>query len=290
MSEIVYPEGFMDFSFLEKRKSWDKPTPADYVIRVSTVINQELCQGRDIIPAVLSWPAFPPNEPMLFGTGVHGLIEFKLNHKGNGGQVYDGLVMEIVKRSLIQDGITGYVPAFVTDSFINEVERAAAIWEEYVLPGLGFEPGPFWIEARLHRPLGMVDGKPVWLRGTSDLATPVIITDWKTAGKAWRKGRAEKSIQLPLYRSLVEWNHEVAPELGSYIVYDRSKSKWGNHPVKLDDKKVNGALLRAFTQARAAVRQEYTLTPAGDFQERAWYCKPAFCNAWDACPLGKESK
>ena len=282
----VLPEGYMDLSFMDRRKSMDAPTPADFVIRVSTGINMELCQGREVFPALLDWPARPPNEPMLFGTAAHGLVE----HLLQGGTVYDGLVMEIVKAALIEDGITGYVPAFVTDSFINEVERAAAIWREYVLPGLEFEAGPFWIEARLHRPLGMVDGHPVWLRGTSDLATPVIITDWKTSGKAWRKGRAEKSIQLPLYRSLVEWNHEVAPELGSYIVYDRSKSKWNAHHVKLTDAKVNEALLRTFVQARALIRQEYTLSPAGDFQEKAWYCKPTFCDAWDVCPLGKDNK
>jgi hypothetical protein len=280
MSEVVYPEGFMDFSFLDKRKSWDLPTPADYVIRVSTVINQELCQGRDIIPAVLAWPAFPPNELMMFGTVAHALVEHELHNKPV------PLVVDIVKAALIDDGITGYVPAYVNQKFIDEVLVARAKWIEQVLPGLEYEPGPYWIEARLHRPLGMVDGKPVWLRGTSDLATPIIITDWKTSGKAWRKGRAEKSIQLPLYRSLVEWNHEVAPEVGAYVVYDRAKKEWNSHPVALTDKKVNGALLRAFTQARAGLRQEYTLTPAGDFQERAWYCKPAFCNAWDACPLG----
>ncbi len=280
MSEVVLPVGFMDFSFLKNRKSWDVPTPADFVTRVSTVIDQELCQGRSIIPAVLSWPAFPPSEPMMFGTVAHALVEHELVGKSV------PLVVDVVKAALIEDGITGYVPAYVNQKFIDEVLVARAKWIEQVLPGLEYEPGPYWIEARLHRPLGMVDGKPVWLRGTSDLATPVIITDWKTSGKAWRKGRAEKSIQLPLYRSLVEWNHEVAPEVGTYVVYDRTKKQWNSHPVALTDEKVNGALLRAFTQARAAIRQEYTLTPAGDFQERAWYCKPAFCDAWEACPLG----
>jgi hypothetical protein len=279
MSEVVMPEGFMDFGWLKNRKSWDVPTPADFIIRVSTVIDMELCQGRAVIPAALSWPPFPPNEPMMFGTATHGVIEARLNGTTRS-------VRDIVKAALIQDGITGYQPAYVDNDFVFEVEKAGVKWEEQVMPGLEYEAGPYWIEARLHRPLGIVDGHPVWLRGTSDLATPVIIIDWKTAGKAWRKGRAEKSIQLPLYRSLVEWNHEVAPELGSYVVYDRSKRKWDAHHVGLTNEKVNGALLRAFVQARDASRQEYTLSPAGDFQERAWYCKPAFCDAWDACPLG----
>jgi hypothetical protein len=282
MSDVtdVAPEGFMDFSFLGKRKSWDVPTPADFIIRVSTVIDQELCQGRSIIPALLKWPSFPPNEPMMFGTVAHALIEAEIAGKPI------PYVPDLVKAALILDGITGYEPAYVNQKFITSVLIARNKWVEQVMPGLEYEAGPYWVEARLHRPLGMVDGKPVWLRGTSDLATPTIIIDWKTAGKAWRKGRAEKSIQLPLYRSLVEWNHEVAPDLGSYVVYNRDKKEWNSHLVPLTNDKVNGALLRAFVQARAAVRQEYTLSPAGDFQERAWYCKPAFCNAWDACPLG----
>ena len=171
----------------------------------------------------------------------------------------------------------------MTEKFLNEIEVAYIRWIEQVEPHIPFEGVT---EGRMFRPLGQVDGRPLWLRGTPDYVTPYYLYDWKTSKSKWQKGREGKTIQLPLYRSLVEWNHEVMPGLGTYVIYARDKKLWEFRETTLTEKKVTQAMIHAFTMGRALMKQEYTLSPFGEFRERAWYCSATWCNSWSVCPMG----
>jgi DhnA family fructose-bisphosphate aldolase class Ia len=89
-----------------------------------------------------------------------------------------------------------------------------------------------------------------------------------------------------MYRSLIEWEHELMPGEGVYVVYARDKQVWEQRGVDLTERKVNAAMLHAFTMGRALMKQEYTLSPFGEFRARAWYCSEKWCHAWDVCPAG----
>ena len=275
MDVRLRPKGFLDLTFLANRKSLTIPTEKDYVVRASTVTDMLMCQGRKVIPDILNWPDFPPSEAMMFGTVEHGFIEDHLTGKTRTG-------MEIVADSLREDGFTVDDIAYPLPPLVREAHKAFLVWLRTIQPL--YHDGE--VEGRMHRPLGVVDGRPLWLRGTPDYFTDDVIVDWKTSAKKWQKGREEKSLQLPMYRSLVEWEHETMPGKGVYVVYSRQHQLWEERPIDLTERKVDEAMLHAFTMGRALMKQEYTLSPFGEFRARAWYCSDKWCHAWDVCPAG----
>ena len=276
MDTRIRPKGFLDLSFLDNRKSLILPTKKDSVIRASTVTDMLMCQGRKVIPAILNWPDFPPTEAMMFGSVTHGFIEWYIEK----GALRNG--MEMVIDILAKDGFGLGDIAYPLPPLIREAEKAFHVWLRTIQPL--YPEGT--IEGRMHRPLGVVDGTPLWLRGTPDYYTDDVIVDWKTSSKKWQKGREDKSIQLPLYRSLIEWNHETMPWEGVYVIYSRAKQDWEMRPVALTERKVTEAMLHAFTMGRSLMKHEYALSPFGEFSARAWYCSEKWCHAWDVCPAG----
>jgi hypothetical protein len=243
MDGRLRPDGFLDLSFLARRKSDTTPTPKDFVIRASTVSDMLLCMGRQAIPAALEWPPFPPTEAMIHAGDI----------------------------------------SYMLTPLLREAEQAYLRWLEQVEPHILLAGRT---EGRMFRPLGTVDGRPLWLRGTPDYITDHVIYDWKTSKTKWQKGRESKTIQLPLYRSLAEWNHEVMPGIGLYVIYARDKGTWEFRETELTDRKVTNAMIHAYTMGRGLMKQEYTLSPFGEFRERGWYCSSVWCNAWDVCPMG----
>ncbi len=275
MDARLRPKGFLDLAFLDNRKSLVLPTEKDFVVRASTVTDMMMCMGRKVIPDILNWPDFPPSEAMLFGSVVHGFIEaHQLGIPKTG--------MEIALVSLSRDGFTVDDIAYPLPPLVREAEKAYHVWLRTVEARY---PGGA-VESRLYRPLGVVDGRPLWLRGTPDTYTDMVIVDWKTSASKWQKGREDKAIPLPMYRSLVEWNHETMPGRGVYVIYRRDKQTWEDRPIDLTQQKVDEAMLHAFTMGRALMKQEYTLSPFGEFRARAWYCSDKWCHAWDVCPAG----
>ncbi len=275
MDGRIRPKGFLDLAFLDNRKSFILPTAKDFVIRASTVTDMLMCMGRKVIPAILNWPDFPPTEAMLFGSVVHGFIEA---HRM--GITKTG--MEIALVSLSRDGFEVGDIAYPLPPLIREAEKAFHVWLRTIQPlyPAGIDEGT------MHRPLGVVDGRPLWLRGTPDTFTEQAIIDWKTSSKKWQAGREDKSLQLPMYRSLVEWNEEWMPGVGVYVVYSRQHQTWEERPIELTQRKVDAAMLHAFTMGRALMKQEYTLSPFGEFRAKAWYCQEKWCHAWSVCPAG----
>jgi len=277
MDSRIKPDGYLDLSFLTNRKSLIEPTKKDFVVRASTVTDMLMCQGRKVIPLILNQPDTPPTESMLFGSVTHGLIEDEQ-------ATWDARTgTQIVEDVLREDGFVVPDIPYPLDILIREAEGALDAWKRQVQPRV---PSNGVAEGRMHRPLGVVDGRPLWLRGTPDSYTDDIIIDWKTSGKKWQKGREDKAIQLPLYRSLVEWNHETMPGRGLYVVYARDKFTWEERPIELTQQKVDAAMLHAFTMGRSLMKQEYTLSPFGEFRARAWYCSAMWCSSWDVCPAG----
>lgn len=275
MDARIRPKGFLDLSFLDNRKSLTVPTDKDFIIRASTVTDMMMCQGRKVIPAILGWPDTPPSEAMMFGSVEHGFIE---NH-------YTGVIrtgMEIAFDVLREDGFEVSDVAYPLPPLVREAEKAYHVWLRTIEPL--YQGGV--IEGRMHRPLGVVNGRPLWLRGTPDAYSQLQIVDWKTSGKKWQAGREDKSLQLPMYRSLVEWNEEWMPGLGIYVIYARDKQVWEERPIDLTQRKVDEAMLHAFTMGRALMTQEYTLSPHGEFRAKAWYCSEKWCHSWSVCPAG----
>jgi hypothetical protein len=276
MDGRLRPDGFLDLSFLARRKSDTTPTPKDFVIRASTVSDMLLCMGRQAIPAALEWPPFPPTEAMMFGTVTHGLIEDRQQGLSRSSK-------EVAIAALVEDGFHAGDISYMLTPLLREAEQAYLRWLEQVEPHILLAGRT---EGRMFRPLGTVDGRPLWLRGTPDYITDHVIYDWKTSKTKWQKGRESKTIQLPLYRSLAEWNHEVMPGIGLYVIYARDKGTWEFRETELTDRKVTNAMIHAYTMGRGLMKQEYTLSPFGEFRERGWYCSSVWCNAWDVCPMG----
>ena len=264
------------------------------ILRQSDVANATLCNGRVYLARELA-VELPPSEAMFFGTLMHGLIEqFIEDYTAHEDLdwISDPDRVRHIAHALWQDEVwtveladafyspTAYkawiseammlLSSWVEGWFLNNVDLIAdtVVSEEILWIMLGVDP---------------TFGTEVWLRGTPDLATPWLLVDWKTSGRAWAKGKALGSMQDDVYAGLLRHNYELRIENALFVVGNRASRKWEEHPTRVTEASIEAAMFRAWQVGQMLLFDSPTYTPTTSFGQRSWHCRPQYCSVWDQC-------
>ena len=142
-------------------------------------------------------------------------------------------------------------------------------------------------EETLEVDLGVLrDGRALRLRGTPDLVSKLKITDWKSSGRPWKPGKAQTSIQPPLYRHLVRENYETDPKQFMFAVYARNKGVWDIILTDRSEEQISAMLKTVQDYAEGIYTGILPATPIaqGGFPpKRGWYCSVKWCDQWNIC-------
>lgn len=294
----------MNEGFLDVEGFGPEPAEGALVFGPSTLNDWLLCNYRVLFK---NHPLHDnrSNEPPAFGTGMHALIEGTLR---DGVAVYTPEeALEVWKTAMLEnhygaEDITEYAPENVLIQKAHELVRGHSSWvEKFWLP-VGQHMDALIIEQRIERPLGRIRkeindtqvDREVWISGAADFVathpsgTGALGMDWKTAGRGWKRGKADSNTQHIIYGWLAEVLLDIPVVEGMYVVYNRQKEEW-----TWDDKRIiltpqmrQAALKMAWDAAvgmDAQIGVASPMTRGGFGDGRGWHCKPQYCPAWNAC-------
>lgn len=255
------------------------------IVRQSTVGNMDLCPAREGLKTVEGYVE-TVSEPALFGTIQHALIERRLRGESVDDILYADVrsfITYIVDQQYAAAGQT--VDGSVADSMIGETVRAFTSWAKAADK---LDLHPVLIEETLEVVIYDDGDIQIVLQGTPDMFEEASGWDWKTSGRPWKEGKAEFSIQAPLYLYLVGEAKGFRPRKFTYMVYDRGKGTWSLFDTYPSDEFVESALARAVAYGRVIAAGVYAATPvtwSWGKPARGWYCSERWCGAWNVCPF-----
>jgi hypothetical protein len=274
------------------------PTPAlpsddALFVRPSSFYNFGLCPLREVLRKQDGYDD-RSNEAPGWGTGMHAIIAHFMETGEVPGTVQDVLdrwVDELLMREPSED-IGTYASLEALSVWAGEMKTGFDLWlEQFWLPQ-GQHEETIAAEETVMRPLGVLpNGRDVWIRGTPDrvlmVNDQVQIQDWKTAGRGWKKGKADSNaVQLLSYAWLSE--HHGPVTRGTFVVYDRAKQEWtwSDKSFAIDADRIELGLRAMWSMAEqldsgTAVANPFAMGGFGD--GRGWHCKPKFCSAWNIC-------
>lgn len=236
------------------------------------------------------------NEPPGWGTGMHGLISrFMLNGEvpGTASDVLAAWTKEMANRSTeVSEDITSYASSEVLLALAEEMRVGFVNWITQFWQTTGRHYETVAVEERVMRGLGVLpSGRDVWISGAPDWVFKVTdegqVIDWKTAGRGWKKGKADSNaVQLLCYSWLSE--HHVDVSRGTFVVYDRSKGEWtwSDKSFQITPERTELALRSMWTMGEAIDSGHAVANPfaTGGFGDgRGWHCSPKYCGAWNIC-------
>ena len=267
-----------------------EPAPGDLVERQSNVGNMETCQGR----VALRPPQLPPSEAMFFGTTEHHIIEAIIEAWQAGVRPpASSHLLEEVEHLATDEGfdlMERFSDGVAFSRWWDEALDLGTAWiEDWGEPNMHLIDQAIYQERKLYRPVAILEHEGertiAWVSGHPDLATPSQIIDWKTSGRNWAPAKAQAQIQDDIYALLVEYNEPNAHITnGLFVVGDRSKGRWYEHPTVVNDTTKRAALFRTAAQLNALFTGNFGFSPVGPFGKREWPCRPGYCPAWDMCP------
>lgn len=243
-----------------------------------------LCPARQILTNEPDEQATA--EALIFGTMVHWRIE---QHMAGKLVDYDDMTRALAK-AYMRDVPEGNINDVATNrqirELLNEVQVAFEHWQEQVEKLLPDED-PI-IEEKMTAQIWDDGEHVVELTGTPDAMYPKakLIVDWKTAGKAWSKDKAQGQMQ-PWAYSLMAKHQGYPIERFEFWVYDRSTEAWWCHVHHLDDiEKGHAAIaVQAVSFAFQVEEGVPVFTPSGSgWKPRGWHCSPRYCDQWWRCP------
>jgi len=254
-------------------------------IHQSTIGDLEMCPARVGQKDV---EGFTPiiSEQALFGTILHKMIAMNLN-----GATADSIVLsgfkELVEKTVVDEFVSkGQEPDLeLADGMVAELIRGFNLWQKQAPP-----IEPYLIEETMEARLAVFEEEDyeIVLVGTPDVFTQDhVLWDWKTSGRPWKDGKAEASIQIPLYIYLVEQNYDVDIRQGNFFIYNRGSEEWTLHETYPSEEFVDSSLARAIEYGRLMHAGIYPATPLvykWGKPERGWYCSEQWCPAWKICP------
>ncbi len=257
-------------------------------VRPSTVTSHALCPART---GLIRKEGHYPNEALLFGSLVHWMIEQTLrgNQFSSAGALLELSVM-FVKD--IPDSVDTVDFKSVTSQdqrqlMVYEADEAWKAWRSKVQPLLPDEV-PF-IEETLAMSVHYGKNQPheIVLRGTPDAVYPEagLMIDWKTAGRAWAKDKAEGQLQRIAYPMMAAADKDWQIDTFIFWVYDRAKKVWDKYETASGPHRAEAAFLFNTLQVAFNQMNEHTTyTPSGGgFKARGWHCSPQYCDAWGIC-------
>ncbi len=263
-------------------------------IRPSTVGSYLLCGGR---PGQKDMPGYQiyPNEVLLFGSGMHWLIEQRLEgHDPSPVEVELQLHLIYVKdipetydmsKVVFLNKVTNKAQRKM---MAKEIVEAVDLWETQVRDTL--PDGRMLIEKKMTAEVCAHDDYAVDLTGTPDVVFPDdgVIIDWKSAGKMWDPKKMQGQIQPIAYPWLVSQALDIDITEFIFWVYDR-KGKWWAPFTRQGPTEGQVAAFRDMARVVAINLHEGTWTwnPSGQgYTTRGWHCSAKYCDAWSLC-VGK---
>jgi hypothetical protein len=271
----------------------DKPSDEALIVRPSSWSSFQLCGYRVSLAGEDGFDN-TSSEPMAWGTGVHKLNANRIIF----GDVADDMAsspaavlgiwaQEMRDRSDGEDIFT-----YATRSYLlgqaTEMLSAHKLWVERFWLPVGQHLEVVAVEDTRIRPLGVLpSGRDVWIRGTADFVTSTAVYDWKSAGRGWKRGKAESNIQHLIYAWLVEDLAEI--DEAAYVVYNRQTAEWAwdDTTLPVTNEAIRTALHAMWDMAKqidTGTTHASPLVRGGFGDGRGWHCSPKFCGAWSICP------
>lgn len=260
-------------------------------VRPSTVTSNALCPARTGLRNRNGFNHYP-NEPLLFGTLVHWMVEMTL--KGIDWTATDA---EDYLHVAFNKDVPNQAEAVIRFNqvtskqqrvvLVKEAMVAWSMWNTQVL--LSLPPGEPDVEIELQQSIGWIndeagDQYEVVLRGTPDVWYPEAgrFIDWKTAGKNWAPDKAQGQLQRVGYPIMKE-GLEVASF--DFWVFDRAGQWWNRFRTPAPrGREIRAFVANAIQVARNELYGSTTFTPSGGgFKSRGWHCSPQYCDAWKVC-------
>jgi hypothetical protein len=258
------------------------PIPAeDHVLRTSTVGQADWCPGRLAVEVA-------PNEAMLYGTLVHALVAWQIEHPTQ--DVNKALAADLADSAAAGDSVDlwqmlgGMTPYW---AWIDEAVDLAAGWRQYATTNLGYPFDSPIVERKLAHPIGHTrQGVRVWLAGTADLIDGHTMLDHKTTAgpRGWYQAKADGQNQTQAYSHLAREVLGLEVERFVYVVGNRATGQWESFVARIDPAAQQSFLARALAVANMLEADTLTYHPRNADGRRAWYCSPTYCSAWSDCP------
>lgn len=261
------------------------PEPDDYLLRVSSVGQADLCMGR------LHHQNHPnyddeKGEVLVFGTVQHALIEQQvLTSQVVGRAQAEAAAAEVFAAEGVTADLLGIT---AMGPWLDEQVMLANRWRQWCRGSLGWPlPEPAFAEVRMAHPfMAAPDGRRVWLAGTPDLLLPSmgLGVDWKTANKGWPPARAQSQNQQYAYRYLAQRVLGIDLDRWLFVVANRAKGEWEQFEVSIERSGIEGYLTRAQAVVDSLLAGTVVYHPkSGTSGRRGWWCSSMYCSAWSVC-------
>jgi hypothetical protein len=234
---------------------------------------------------------------MFGGTAIHLVIDHMIDNIVEGASwdlspeaVFDELKVLAQEKDGF-DLVSRFSTPAIMRGWVEHCVGMGDTWlEDWGIANMAMLEQAIVREGQLFMPLGY-EGQTetrMWLSGHPDLATPDVITDWKTSSRKWKPSKAQGMVQDDLYALLVEYNFpEAEIYSGMFVVGNRSSGHWDPHPTRITTASKEAAMTRAFVQAQQLLLGTWTYNLLDGFGSRNWHCKPEYCGSWDICPARK---
>jgi len=225
----------------------------------------------------------PPGFAALTGSGVHAgaahAMEWKREHGGNVSpdDVRDVAVAGLDERfgadgAMLTSEETDQGVAASLGAARDRTAALAHFWGCVVQPEYN---APQWVEERWE--FGLPNGQT--LLGITDLATPGLVTDWKTGRRKLSQREADTSLQLTAYAIAYRRRYGVMPNVRLDCLTSRKQTTRTvlNASRGMTHVEQFAARLRAFTKSVAS----------GSFVPclpTEWFCSEKWCGYAKTCP------
>jgi len=237
-----------------------------------------------------------PNEPLLFGSLVHWIIEQFLEQ----GTLPDlGVMSSALDLIFVKDQPTDrpvvqtheVMTASQRKALIKEAVEAVMEWDRGVLPNLPDEKPIVEQTVEAVAGYGFIGDQEyeVVVRGTPDAVYHKAgrIVDWKTTGRKWNADKMDGQIQPILYPWMWEENVVNTDPIHTFdfVIFDRSNGWWNTMSRDVGSPAaIEAACQTAVTAALAIESKQLAYRPSGGgFKARGWHCSPNYCDAWGVC-------
>lgn len=283
--------GFMDIEGFPA-----EPGDHDLVISPSSLNSWFLCNYR-ILYKDEDWFDNRSNEPPAWGTGMHRLIADHIrgvDPPKTAGVTMERWIDECLNHDIHPENIVDYADRAVLLRLAGEMLTGFELWVKDYWEPHGSRMETLILEERVTRPLGTLpNGRRVWVSGQADFVGKIgegsaLGVDWKTAGRGWKRGKAESNVQHTVYAWLAEKLIEERVVSSTYVVYNRQKSEWTwKDKIILLTPAMRDATLRSMWDMAVSIDAgtgvASPMTRGGFGDGRGWHCKPQYCGAWNGC-------
>lgn len=269
--------------------------PADIddaiIVRQSTVNSFQLCPAR-VGYEMAGLVESPVSDALVFGTLTHDLIE---QHLVNGRAKYGPANFDENAATILLEQYNWTIDEIPHwKQFRRDIVEAYKLWifqvYEHFLRNEVRGKRKFYVEEDLYYRFGVgkYSGKPIYGRGTPDLAIQPEMWDFKTTSNSyfWTQEKADTQFQPTYYLALHNANMDWQLQDFKFCVYDRKKHDWNVLSTSRTIEQQQAALRLAEAYGQQMDAEVFPATPFTESYGKpvqGWYCSTTYCGAWNVC-------